>query len=398
MYENITYEVILKRLLDRVPVDLDRREGSIIWDTLSPTSIELQLLYLELDNVLKESYGDTASRDYLIRRCKERGIAPYKATSAVLKGEFTPSNIDVEGQRFNIEELNYTVTKKITDGWEVECETAGVVGNKLMGTMIPVNYIDGLQTAKLTELLIPGEDEEDTEALRARYFKSFDEKAFGGNKEDYLTNTNAIPGVGSTKVTRVWNGDIHPVDMIPSAGVRAWYNSITGTLTDEVRLWLTSVYKAAVEKKLTTGGTVLLTILNSEFGIPSDTLVQTVQTEIDPADYTGGGIGLAPIGHVVSVKAAKGIDISVRTNISFDAGCGWDNMAGLIEEAVKSYLLALCEGWADETNLVVRISQIETRILNVSGVIDIRGTAVNGVSENLILGEYEVPIFKAVSG
>ena len=157
MYENTTYEVILQRMLDRVPDKFDKREGSIIWDTHSPTAIELQILYLELDVILKEAYGDSASREFLILRCKERGIYPHEATKAVLKGVFTPSTIDVTGQRFNIGDINYIVTGKIADGeYRVECETAGKIGNQFFGSMIPIEYIKGLQTAELTEILVPG--------------------------------------------------------------------------------------------------------------------------------------------------------------------------------------------------------------------------------------------------
>lgn len=202
MYEDTTYEVLLERMLGRVPDKFDKREGSVIWDTHSPTAIELQILYIELDTILKEAYGDSASREFLILRCRERGIYPHEATHAVLKGVFAPSTVDVTGQRFNIGDINYVVTGKIADGeYQVECETAGKTGNQFFGTMIPIEYINGLQSAELVEILIPGEDEEETEDLRKRYFASFGENAFGGNRADYLEKTNAIPGVGRTKVT-----------------------------------------------------------------------------------------------------------------------------------------------------------------------------------------------------
>ncbi len=399
MYEDTTYEVILQRMLGRVPDKLDKREGSVIWDTHSPTAIELQILYLELDTILKEAYGDTASREYLILRCRERGIAPYAATKAVLRGEFTPTNIDVAGQRFSIETMNYTVTEKIADGiYQVECETPGIVGNQQLGTMIPIEYIKGLATAELTDVLIPGEDEEDTEDLRARYFDSFQEKAFGGNRQDYLEKTNAIPGVGSTKVTRVWNADISPADMIPKESVETWYNGIRDTLTGEVRYWLDSVFHAAKEKKLTTGGTVLLTIINSELGPASDALVQTVQTAIDPEINAGEGYGLAPIGHVVKVESAEAREVVVKTTLTFEPGYGWENLQSLLEEAVSSYLLELRKEWADAPYLIVRISQIDTRLLNVRGVVDVQNTSVNGSGNNLNLGKYEIPVLGGVSG
>lgn len=112
MYD-VTYREILERMLDRVSDKFDKREGSVIFDTHSPTALELELLYVELNTLIAEAYGDSASREYLIKRCKERGITPYEATHAVLKGEFTPTNIDVAGQRFNIGSINFVVTEKL---------------------------------------------------------------------------------------------------------------------------------------------------------------------------------------------------------------------------------------------------------------------------------------------
>lgn len=398
MFENNTYEAILERMLARVSDKLDKREGAVIFDTHSPSALELQYLYIELERIIREAYGDTASRDYLILRCRERGIAPYEATNAVLKGRFTPFSVDVTGKRFNIGSTNYMVLEKISEGeYQVKCESVGAVGNQQLGTMIPIDYIDGLETAELIEVLIPGEDEEDTEELRKRYFDSFDEKAFGGNVRDYLEKTNAIPGVGSTKVTRAWNGDIYPTDMIPNEIVKEWYDGIINTLNPTVKAWLEIVYSAAAAKKLTVGGTVLLTILNSEYGIPTDELIQTVQTTIDPEQNVGEGYGIAPIGHIVTVEKAKAINIVVKTNITFDVGYGWNNLQSSINEAIQGYLLELRKTWADNTYLVVRISQIETRILSIPGIVDIGNTEINGAFDNLTLGKFEVPVFGGVS-
>lgn len=397
MYD-VTYNEILERMLARVSDKFDKREGSVIFDTHSPTAIELQLLYIELNTILAEAYGDSASREYLIKRCKERGITPYEATNAILKGEFTPNNIDVTGQRFNIGSMNFTVIEKIADGeYQVQCETPGIVGNQQLGTMIPIEYIEGLETAELTEILIPGEDEEETEDLRTRYFDSFNEKAFGGNVRDYLEKTNAIPGVGSTKVTRVWNGNIRPAEMIPSVTVQAWYEEIKSSLSGEPAAWLETVFNAAKDKKLTTGGTVLLTILNSDFGVASDTLIKTVQQTIDPDEYAGEGYGLAPIGHIVKVESAKAKNVTVKTNITFDTGYGWSNLQSTIDEVISNYMLELRKSWADNSYLVVRISQIETRLLNIKGIVDIGGTKLNGASDNLILEKFEVPMFGGAS-
>lgn len=398
MFEDTTYEVILQRMLDRVSAKFDKREGSVIWDTHSPAAIEFQILYLALDTIIQEAYGDTATREFLILRCRERGMTPYKATKAILKGEFSPADVDVLGKRFNIGEMNYLVTEQMAQGiYKVQCETEGEEGNRYLGTMIPIEYIRNLETAELTEVLIPGEEEEGTEELRKRYFESFVEKAFGGNVKDYLEKTNAIAGVGCTKVIRVWNGDIKPSQMIPSDAVKAWYGGIVDTLAEEPKNWLKAVYQAAKEKKLTTGGTVLLVILNSEFDLASKALIETVQKTMDPEAYAGEGYGLAPIGHVVSVKSAEGITITVRTGITFEQGYSWSNLQKSIEDVITAYFLELRRSWADTENLIIRVSQIETRILGIKGIIDIRGTTLNGVEENYTMGPYEIPVLGGVS-
>ncbi len=398
MFEELTYEVLLKRMLGRVSNKYDKREGSVIWDTHSPTAIELKNLYIALDSIVQEAYGDTATREFLIMRCKERGIVPYPATHAVLKGEFLPDHIDVTGKRFNIGQINYLVTDRLPEGgYKVQCEAAGEEGNRYLGTMTPIEYINGLVSAELTELLIPGEDEEGTEELRQRYFSSFDVKAFGGNVKDYLEKTNAIPGVGCTKVTRVWNGDIRPAEMIPPMEVETWYGSVSESLPDSVKEWFTAVYTAAKERKLTTGGSVLLTILNSAFDTASQELVETVQKAMDPEAYGGEGYGLAPIGHLVSVKSAEGVQITVKIKITFDHGYNWTKSRSAIEDAINGYFSELRREWADTTALVVRISQIETRILGIKGIVDVEDTMLNDHAENLILGAFEVPVFGGVS-
>ena len=140
-----------------------------------------------------------------------------------------------------------------------------------------------------------------------------------------------------------------------------------------------------------------MTILNSEYGVPTDELIQAVQTAIDPEQNAGEGYGIAPIGHIVTVEKAKAVNIAVKTNISFDVGYGWNNLQSSINEAIQGYLLELRKTWADNPYLVVRISQIETRILSIPGVVDIGNTRINAKADNLTLGKFEVPVFGGAS-
>jgi uncharacterized phage protein gp47/JayE len=95
MYENQTENIILNRMLEKVPNDIDKREGSIIYDASIPAAIEFMLLYATVDYFIKNTFGDTAEREFLILRAKERGLAPYPATYAIVKGECTPNNINI---------------------------------------------------------------------------------------------------------------------------------------------------------------------------------------------------------------------------------------------------------------------------------------------------------------
>ena len=400
MYEQMTDTFLRERMLSRVSDKLDKRPSALIYDTVEITANELAILYIELEYLIKNSYGDTAAREFLILLCKDRGITPYPATCAMLKGVFTPDTVDVAGQRFNIGEVNYTVMEQISPGqYQVRCDSPGAVGNQYLGRMIPIGYIQGLETAELTDILVPGEDEEGTEDLRQRYFDSFDEQSFGGNRADYLAKVRAIEGIGDVKVTRAWNGDIRPADMVPTSAVSTWYESTIGTVPEEVAEWLSAVYMAAYGKKLTTGGSVMVTVVNSnDFGEVSTVLLDRIQTMLDPEENAGEGFGIAPIGHIVLVKSAQPVSIQVKTTLTFDEGYSWNNLKTPIMETVNAYLMELRKEWASGIHTVVRVSQVEARILAVKGVADIADTMLNGETANMILGEYEIPVIGGVSG
>ena len=199
MYEDKTYEAILQEKLARVASSLDKREGSIIFDALAPNSLESAMIYVALDTVLNETFADTASRDYLIMRCAERGITPLPATCAVGIGEFS-MDIPV-GTRFSCDKYNWAVTEKIESlKYYLTCETAGADPNSYTGQLIPIEYIEGLATAELTSIVINGEDEEATETLRLRYLNSFEENTPAGSPWVYDMDEGTIPGWVAGKI------------------------------------------------------------------------------------------------------------------------------------------------------------------------------------------------------
>ena len=346
MYEEITYESILQRMLARVPSSIDKREGSIIYDALAPAAAELSQLYMELDVVLNETFADTAHRQYLVMRAQERGISPYPATNAEVKAVF---NVAVPlGSRFAKEELTYVVTELLSDtdhSYRLACETAGSEANYHLGALTPLSVVEGLTTGEITEVLIPGEDEEDTEEFRSRYLNSFTSQAFGGNVADYKEKVNALPGVGGVKVYPVWNG----------------------------------------------GGTVKVVIVDSDYKSPSQELVSQVQTALDPVTNQGEGLGIAPIGHVVTVEAAGEEEVDIEMTITYESGWSYTELAPYVEEVIDEYFSEINAGFENGA-IVIRTSQIEMRVLELTGVVDVAHTKLNNVEENLVLDETKVAV------
>lgn len=351
----MTYEQLLERKLQRVPNNLDKRQGSIIYNTLAPNSAEMAQVYIDIETLEYRTYADTATGEDLTRRAAERGINRKPATKAIRVGAFKgiggiPFNVSV-GSRFTGGDLNYIAIERIAEGeFKLECETSGTEGNIYIGQLIPVAHIEGLVSAELTDVLILGEDEEDDESLRSRYFDNLESQAFGGNIADYKEKTNSLNGVGGTKVYPVWNG----------------------------------------------GGTVKLVVIDSSYNKPSSVLIDQVQTAMDPAQNQGEGYGIAPIGHVVTVEGVAESVVNIQTVITFQEGYTWDDVKSGLESAINDYFLSLRKEWAESDNLVVRISQIETRALNVPGVLDIQSTTINGIVENLVLSDIEIPVLGEV--
>lgn len=347
MSNTISYESLLNRALERVSSSVDTSEGSFLFDAIVPCIAELYQAYLYIDELEKRVFADTAYGEYLERRCAERGIYRKEATHSIRKGYF--DNEVPIGSRWGKEELVYIVTELVQNGaYLLKCEQSGVIGNRYDGNLINMDAVENINSATLGEVVISGANEETDDALRCRYFNSFEKEAFGGNIADYKGKVGSIEGVGQVKVYPAWNG----------------------------------------------GGTVKLQLLDKANNIPSVDLIETVQTLVDPVQNGGEGLGIAPIGHSVTVESAEAVEIQLTTHLTFK-GSSWENVSSLVNEVVEKYFNELRANWS-ENDLVVRISQIESRILEIEGIIDIEGTQINGSDRNLYLSGEEVPVLVGV--
>lgn len=363
--QTYTFAYLINLALSYVPDTVDKRKGSIIYDTLAPFCYELALSFNELYQITINTYALTATGEWLDYRVAEQGITRYPANAAVKRGIFetvagNPKTI-VIGTRFSTitddaaNLVNYTVTAPyrnpdsgivVPGQYELTCEVAGTVGNAYIGNLLPINYVSDLGRAYMDLLLVPGSDAESDDDLRARYLDLVNQRPFGGNISQYRQEVLEIEGVGAVQVYPVWNG----------------------------------------------GGTVKLSIIGSDYGPASGTLINNVQTEIDPEVNQGIGLGLAPIGHQVTVVTPDELQINVEATLTLGPDVTLGQVQEPIEDALGAYLLSLRHDFGVSTDLnVYSISVFRARvistILTVEGVENVTNLLLNGEDADITLRE-----------
>lgn len=345
-YEDMTYEVILQRMIDRVInkyPNLDTREGSIIYNALAPAAVELAIMYTELDNALNQSFVDTASREYLLIACKQIGmdITKFEASYGVHKGLF-----DVKVQidsRWNCDLYNYTVKSYLgeEDGYysyTLECDTAGTTPNNQTGDLTPISDVPSdLTVAKLTECIIEGENEVDDDGVREAYYNFVNSASTDGNLNQYKTWCEEYNGIGNYKVFPLWNG----------------------------------------------ANTVKVSILSASNRKASDELVNAFQDYLDPG-VKGMGDGVAPIGAFVTVSTSTEIPINVTATVKLKNG--YSEATG-IDEALENYFSSIAY---DKKN--VSYMAVGAVILTVPCVENISNLTLNDGVKDIELGEEDIPI------
>ena len=120
MYENLTYEQLLKEKLKLIDSSFDKRQGSVIYDTLAPNSAESIQMYMSMDMLMDRTFADTATGEDLDKRAWERNISRKAATNSVVKAVFTDESgeaFDVEtGARFSGGGNDYCIIERIEKG------------------------------------------------------------------------------------------------------------------------------------------------------------------------------------------------------------------------------------------------------------------------------------------
>lgn len=376
--EIYTYEYLLSKALARISDAYDKRQGAIMWDAVAPHDYQLAEFYMQLREVYKNTFADSAEGDYLDLRVKEQGMTRYAATYALKKGEFydeedNPMTIPL-GTRFttvsSTKPVNYYVESEyLQDGvavpgtYTLRCELAGTEGNDYIGELINITFISGISRAEMSTLLEPARDTETDEELRIRYYLRLKQKPFGGNIAQYDEEVKALPGVGELQVYPVWNG----------------------------------------------GGTVKLSIIDAEYNPISAEYIKTLDKLIDPENAQGDkgtGLGMAPIGHKVTVTTPDTLSINISARVTLTSGYSIGQVEQPIKDAIEEYLLQLRKEWglADELNnysLAIYIARINMVILSVPGIANVTDITINDNAQDLTLTQnattQQLPVLGTVS-
>ena len=354
--DNNSFEKIMDRCLgNKILENVDKRQGSIIYDALAPICLELAEAYVKMDIMEEQTFLTTATGINLDKRAFDYGLSRNPATNALRIAEFKKYKMDsdgnfvhddkgnkilidmdiTEGARFTLPEdssITFEYIGKIDKYNILKCEQTGTKGNEHVGTILPLIPIKNLIEAKITSTYEPAEDEETDEELRRRVVDSINYSSFGGNIEDYIEKVNAIDGVGNTKVFPAWQ-----------------YN-----------------------------GSVLLSIVDPIFNPITDEFAKNLKEQIDPDEDTGQGVGIAPIGHYVTITtpAKKYVHISMSVELMNTATL--ETIKEDIERKISEYFEAVRKSFGQNVNLTIYRARIIEKVLELKEVLNVKDVALNG--------------------
>ena len=358
-----SFEQILDRTLsNELLSDVDKREGSIVYDTLAPVCMELADAYAKMDILESQLSLLTATGSNLDNRAYEQGMAREQETQAERIGTFKKYQIDEqtgeyvkdendnkilidmdipEGSRFvspeNDSIIYEFIGKDDKDENILRCETYGTVGNEYTGTILPLTAIPDLVEAKITGTHIPAQDTESDDELRTRVINKLNSLSFGGNIDAYIEKVSGIDGVGTCKVFPAWQ-----------------YN-----------------------------GSVLLSVVDSSYEPITQSFADRIKEEIDPEESSGQGIGFAPIGHYVTVTTPIKSNVKVQFHLDLEADVTIGNVQEECEQKIEEYFNSVRHEFYQDKTLGIYRARIIDKILEIPEVLNVTDVLLNDVNADI---------------
>ncbi len=334
MFEDKTYENILNEMLSSVSSKVDKREGSVIYDALSPAALKIAEMYYQLNNYTDLLYLDTASDEYLDRKASDFGLTRKSASSAIVK--IRTDNLIEIGTRWTISSLVYEIiSMESQNEYRAKCEQVGELGNIKSAELSSIGST--AVKANIVDIFIYGEEEESDEELRERLKNKIANTAQDGNIRQYLQWAEEYPGIGKSKVFPLWNG----------------------------------------------GNTVKVSITSSAGTSASQKLIEDFQAYLDPKSE-GLGEGKAPLGAKVTVSTGKEKQINITADVVLEDGYSDFSQA---REKIEEYFKKITYG-----QKYVSYFYIGNILVGLDSIYDMKNLVINGLKEDISIGEEEIPI------
>lgn len=342
-------ETIMQRMLERVPADIDKSEGSFIWDAETPVAFMLSEAAIWAQQVLQRGFASSSFGAYLDLRTAEHGVVRRSSVTATGSVRFkgTPGKIIPTGS------IVATPADEVTGEASIEFETVaalilhdngegvasvraivpGKSGTVPAGVITVLSTpINGVTAVTNLEETRGGADVESDESLLERFYTQVRNQGTSGNKAQYLKWAGEVAGVGGVQVTPLWNGP----------------------------------------------GTVGIYLLDTEKRAASGEIVAAVQRYIDPTQ-DGQGEGAAPAGPIVTVQPAQEVPINISVKFTLASGASLADAKAHILSGVKGYLKQLAF-----TDPYVRYTRIAAVLLDIPSIIDYSDLTMNGSADSVL--------------
>ncbi|OIB00187.1 Baseplate J family protein [Paenibacillus sp. LC231] len=370
-----TEENIMNRMLNKVPSDIDKSEGSFIWDAHAPVAFMLSEAALWAQELLRRGFASTVASDRpdirsaeLDLRTAEHGITRREAVASsgsvvftgkpgttVPAGTYVATPADEGSGESSVEYVTtsgVTLSDLGTGTAPIRAVMPGSNGNVPAGVIqLMMTSISGVTSVTNLEPTRSGTDTESDQSLLERFYAKVRSQGTSGNKAQYMQWANEIAGVGGVEVVPLWKGP----------------------------------------------GTVGLYLIDTGKRAASPDIVDAVQQYIDPSQ-DGQGEGVAPAGPVITVMPAAevAIDISVKVQRTQELPSTMDEIRKLIEDGVRTYLQQIAFNRKDP---LVRYTRIAAVLLDIPIIIDYSDLTINGHTEqqNIEIGSGQVAVLGTVS-
>lgn len=340
LFENVTPEVILERVLSRMDTELQTREGSYAYDQAAPISFEIWRVLMTLDELVEAFYVSENSGPYLDAHARLFAMSRREGTRAAARMTFLGRDGTVvpAGSLFYAAGgLEFQLAEDVTlkEGAGTGYLLASGVGAKYN---VPTGAIDqaGRTIAGLegfsNEEAQGGADPESDADLFARLEEKRKRPPTSGNEAHYWEWALSVNGVGAVRVTPLWKGP----------------------------------------------GTVLVLIAGYDRrpvdGAITAACAQYIQTQ-------------RPVGADVTVASAQAVEVGVSARVVLEPGAALT--------AVETAFTALLDGYLADAafeEFTVYHHRVGALLMSVEGVLDYEGLALNGGGDNLALDSNQVPV------